>query len=107
MQTERGWKGGRGEYTPPPPLRRPPKQCAVVRAPAQCKGCYQLAAQRRARVEKKPSRAKTNPTFRQGPLVVGSFLLEFINSIDFDLHNLRKLLTIINICSDVLQLRSN
>ena len=71
MQTERGWKGG-GEYTPP--LRWPPK-CAVVRAPAHCKGCYQLAAQRRARVEKKPSRAKTNPTFRQGLLVLRSFSL--------------------------------
>ena len=41
MQTERGWKGG-GIF--PPPLRWPPKQCAVVRAPAQCKGCYQLAS---------------------------------------------------------------
>ena len=80
MQTERGWKGG-GEYAPPPYAGR---QCAVLRAPAQC---YQLVAQRRARVEKKPSRAKTNPTFRQGPLVVGSFLLFFMNLIDFDLYN--------------------
>ena len=63
MQTERGWKGGGGNMPPPPPYA-----VCSVRAPAQC---YQLVAQRRARVEKKPSRAKTNPTFRQGPLVLG------------------------------------
>ena len=88
MQTERGWKGG-GEYAPPP------YAVCSVRAPAQC---YQLVAQRRARVEKKPSRAKTNPTFRQGLLVLRVLFNKcwstYMNSIDFDLQKL----TIINIC---------
>ena len=79
MQTERGLERGGGNA--PPPFYT----VCSVRAPAQC---YQLVAQRRARVEKKPSRAKTNPTFRQGPLVVGSFLLLFMNLIDFDLYHL-------------------
>ena len=70
MQTERGWKGGGGGKTPPPPYagrQSSVQQCA--RRPSVRAVTSQLAAQRRARVEKKPSRAKTNPTFRQGPLV--------------------------------------